>query len=177
MAHHDTAVALLSFAAIALALTACAPPPPSDPTVALRETATDTEADPEPDVPDPAQVAATRPVGPLTWIASEPAAVAQSKAERRPLLINFGTEWCAACKRMAQETFRDPRVQKQAGRFVALGIDATNEDDPHINDVLAKYEVIGVPTLILFDSKGHEQRRITDFIPADRLLTEIDSVR
>lgn len=174
MAHHDTAVALLFGAAIALGLTACAPPPPTDPTIALRDTAPDGDADPEPDAVDPAP---SRTTSPLTWIASEPAAVAQSKAERRPMLVNVGAEWCGACSQMARETFQDPRVQRRAGRFVALRIDATNEDDPQLNDVLAKYEVLGVPTLILFDSKGHEQRRFTDFIPADKLLAEIDAVR
>ena len=42
---------------------------------------------------------------------------------------------------------------------------------------LTKYAVIAVPTLILFDSSGHEQRRFTDFIRPDTLLGEIAQVR
>ncbi|MFO0586803.1 MAG: thioredoxin family protein [Polyangiaceae bacterium] len=176
MAHHDTAVALLVAATSALALAGCAPLPPNDPTVTLRDTTAE-DAEAEADAPDPAPTAAPKPIGPLTWVSSDAAAVAQSKAERRPMIVHVAAEWCAACKRMATETFRDPQVQAQAGRFVALRIDATNEDDPQLDAVLAKYEVIGVPTLILFDSKGHEQRRFTDFIPPEKLLGEIAGVR
>ena len=65
----------------------------------------------------------------------------------------------------------------QAGRFVAVRIDATNDDDPQVSAALSKYAVIAVPTLILFDSSGHEQRRFTDFIRPDTLLGEIAQVR
>lgn len=163
--------ALLAFAA----LPACAPLPPVDPTVSVRDSESpDTEA--EIDATDPAPAAA-KSEGPLTWIASETDAVAQSKAERRPMLLHFAAEWCSACKRMARETFGDPRVKTQAGRFVAVRIDATNDDDPQVSAALSKYAVIAVPTLILFDSSGHEQRRFTDFIRPDTLLGEIAQVR
>lgn len=165
------AAAALAFAA----LPACAPLPPVDPTVSVHETESpDTEAESDPTDPAPA---AARPQGPLTWIASETDAVAQSQAERRPMLLHFAAEWCSACKRMARETFGDPRVKTQAGRFVAVRIDATNDDDPQVSAALSKYAVIAVPTLILFDSSGHEQRRFTDFIRPDTLLGEIAQVR
>lgn len=95
--------------------------PPVDPTVSVRDSESpDTEA--EIDATDGAPAAA-KSEGPLTWIASETDAVAQSKAERRPMSLLRG-QWRSACKRMARETFGDPRVKTQAGRFVAVRIDA-----------------------------------------------------
>lgn len=187
-AHRDIAVAeearhpplsalLLLGAALAfVALPACAPLPAADPSVNVRESSSDGEADQDTDAADPTPVVAEQ-TGPLTWVSSEKDAVAQSKAERRPMMLSFAAEWCSACKRLAQETFGDPRVKTQAGRFVAVRIDATNDDDPQVSAALSKYAVIGVPTLILFDSSGHEQRRFTDFIRPDKLLGEIEQVR
>jgi thiol:disulfide interchange protein DsbD len=159
-----------------VALPACAPLPPSDPSVSVRESSSDTESEADTDAADPAPAAA-KASGPLTWVTSETDGLAQSKAERRPMLVHFAAEWCSVCRRMAQETFGDPRVKKQAGRFVAVRIDATNDDDPQVSAALSKYAVLGVPTLILFDSSGHEQRRFTDFIRPDTLLGEIAQVR
>ncbi len=168
---------LFAGAALALlALPACAPLPAADPSVNVRDSAEGGDAEQDADAADPAPAAAEK-VGPLTWVSSETDAVAQSKAERRPMLLSFASEWCSACKRLAQETFGDPRVKTQAGRFVAVRIDATNDDDPQVSAALSKYAVIGVPTVILFDSSGHEQRRFTDFIRPDTLLGEIEQVR
>lgn len=154
---------------------ACAPPPALDPTVAVRDIG-DGDAEAENEANDAAPAAA-KSADPVRWIVSESDGAAQSKAERRPMLVHFAAEWCSACKRMATETFGDPRFQSQAGRFVAVRIDATNDEDPQVEAAFEKYAVLGVPTLIVLDSRGREQRRFTDFIRAEQLLGEINQVR
>ena len=113
----------------------------------------------------------------LVWLSSETDALERGRDERRPVLVHFDSQWCADCKRMKQETFDDPRVKAQAGRFVAVRIDATNDEDPQVSAALQKYTVINVPTLILLDSSGHEQRRITELVGPETLLHEISQVR
>jgi len=150
---------------------------PLDATSVVRVDGPDADSEAEGDNADLAPPVVARPVGQLEWISSEEEGVAQSKTERRPMLVSFGTEWCAACKRLVKETFGDPRVKTQAGRFVAVRIDATNDEDPQVGAALLKYSVIGLPTLILLDSTGHEQRRFTEFVRPDTLLAEIQHVR
>lgn len=166
---------MVGFAMGLAALSACAPVPAVDPTVAVRDSS-DSDGDAENDAID-VTPASAKGQGAVQWLASESDGVAQSKAERRPLLVHFAAEWCSACKRMAQETFGDPGFQSKAGRFVAVRIDATNDEDPAVDAAFAKYAVMGVPTLIVIDSRGREQRRFTDFIRADQLLGEIEQVR
>ena len=166
---------MVGFAMGLTALSACAPVPAVDPTVAVRGSS-DSDGDAENDAID-VTPASAKGQGAVQWLASESDGVAQSKAERRPLLVHFAAEWCSACKRMAQETFGDPGFQSKAGRFVAVRIDATNDEDPAVDAAFAKYAVMGVPTLIVIDSRGREQRRFTDFIRADQLLGEIEQVR
>lgn len=161
--------------AIAIVVTAaCAPMPAADATSAARDGDTG-DADPENEANDAAPTSAASDL-PVQWIASELEGAAVSKTEHRPMLVHFAAEWCSDCKRMAKETFGDPRFQSHAGRFVAVRIDATNED-PQVEAAFAKYAVMGVPTLIVLDSRGREQRRFTDFIRADQLLGAIEQVR
>jgi len=153
----------------------CAPPAPADPT-STREGAAD-DPDAEVEAADAKAASAAPEQDQLVWLSSEKEAVAQGQAERRPVLMHFEVNWCADCKRMKQETLGDPRVKAQAGRFVAVRIDATDDEDPQVSAALQKYTVINVPTLILLDSKGHEQHRFTELVGPETLLHEIELVR
>ncbi len=105
-------------------------------------------------------------------------AVEASQAEGRPLLIDFGADWCGACKELEAKTFADPDVKVKAGRFVAVKVDATNMgDDEKIDATLAKYNVKGLPAVLLLDSSGKELKRITKFIPAPEFLGLIEDVK
>jgi thiol-disulfide isomerase/thioredoxin len=166
---------------LASLLAACSPRPPADVTIAVREGGGENEPDLDAEAtdalaPSPAR-AASAADGPLVWLGSEEEALERGLAERRPVLVHFETEWCADCRRMVSETFGDPRVKTRAGRFVAVRIDATNDEDPQVSAALSKYAVVSVPTLILLDSSGREQRRFTELVGPDTLLTEIDRVR
>lgn len=113
----------------------------------------------------------------LTWETSEEVAVAKAKAEKRPLLVDFTADWCAACKELSKHTFADPRVMDEAARFVAVKIDATDDEDPQVDAVKGKYKVVGLPTVVVFDSEGVEQKRFNEFIDAERFLAAIAGIR
>jgi thioredoxin:protein disulfide reductase len=99
-----------------------------------------------------------------------------AKREGRPLLIDFTAAWCLACKELDKVTFAAPDVNVEAGRFLAVKVDATNQDDPKVESTLERFGVKGLPTVLVFDSRGKEAKRFTDFVPPERFLTEIKSV-
>lgn len=113
----------------------------------------------------------------LTWGHSEKDAVVQAQTEKRPLIVDFTAEWCGACKKMAKETFADPRVMEKAGHFVAVKVDATDDEDPQIDAVKGKYKVVGLPTVVLYDSTGKERKRFNDFVGPDDFLAAIDGIQ
>jgi thiol:disulfide interchange protein DsbD len=116
--------------------------------------------------------------GPLKWEASEPAARTRATAERKPLLVDFGASWCGACKELDEKTFPDPRVTAEGARFVALHVDATDDDDPEVGRVRKKYGVTeGLPVVLLFGSDGTEAFRFTEFVPPERLAGALAQVR
>ncbi len=116
------------------------------------------------------------PVAPLVWEHSEQVATTKAKTESKPMLIDFTADWCAACKELARETFSDPRVMAEASRFVACKVDATDDEDEQINAVKEKYRVVGLPTVVLYDSQGNEKKRFNQFVDADKFLAAIKEV-
>jgi thiol:disulfide interchange protein DsbD len=104
--------------------------------------------------------------------------VARERAlrENRPLIVDFTAAWCGACKELDKLTFSHPPVGSELGRFVAVRVDATNDDDPKVGAALQRFGVRGLPTVVIFDSNGKEALRYTDFVPPDAFLEGIKAV-
>lgn len=120
---------------------------------------------------------ATTPARPLTW-SHVPAEEARAKAalERRPLIVDFGAAWCGACKELDKITFADEGVQREAGRFDAVKVDATDDEDPVVAAALAAFSVRGLPTVVVYDSSGAETARFTDFVEPSEFLEALRRV-
>ncbi len=103
----------------------------------------------------------------IAWLTSEEAALASAGAEEKPMLIDFGAEWCTACKELEDQTFADATVRAEAQRFVALRVDATDDDDKEVVRLKDKYKVVGLPTVIMLDKTGKEQARFNEFVKPD----------
>lgn len=119
----------------------------------------------------------TLPERELDWL-RVPLQTAKTQAQRegRPLLVDFTASWCGACKELDAVTFAHPDVQREAGRFVAVKIDATDDEDPAVQKVMSELGVVGLPTVLLISSAGEELRRFTDFVPPQPFLVELSQV-
>ena len=116
------------------------------------------------------------PRGKLAWEHSEPLARSRAESERRPMLVDFTATWCGACNELSRITFADPAVMAEAGRFVAVKVDATNEDDTSVDQIKDRYRVVGLPTVVLLGSDGRERERFVEFVPPERFLDAIRHV-
>jgi thiol:disulfide interchange protein DsbD len=112
----------------------------------------------------------------LEWEHSEKVALEKAQSEKRPLMIDFTATWCGACKELDKHTFSDPRVKEKCGNFIAVKFDATNDEDPQVEQVKKKYNVVGLPTVVILDSTGKEWTRFTEFVPADKFLKAIEGI-
>lgn len=104
----------------------------------------------------------------ITWLSDERQAREKANAEGKRMLIDFGATWCKACKELEHETFPDPSVRTEAQRFVALRVDASDDEDKTVNELKDKYRVVGLPTVILLDKNGSELVRFTEFVKPEK---------
>ena len=114
----------------------------------------------------------------LAWEHDEKIAAAKAMNEKRPLMIDFTAEWCAACKELSKHTFADPRVMEKAraAKFVAVKVDATNDEDPQVDAVKGKYKVVGLPTVVIYDSSGKERKRFNQFVGPEPFLQALEGI-
>jgi thiol:disulfide interchange protein DsbD len=120
---------------------------------------------------------AIKPADVVTWEHHLDVARGRAQRENRPMLVDFGAAWCAACKELDKVTFSSPLVAPEMARFVNVRVDATNSDDPNVEAALASFKVRGLPTVVLFDSQGKEAARYNDFVPPERFLPAIRAIQ
>ncbi|GAC1630254.1 MAG: hypothetical protein NVS9B10_22480 [Nevskia sp.] len=85
-------------------------------------------------------------------------ALAQAKAEGRPVLADFSAIWCPTCRAMHATVFTDAAVKEAITKgYILSRIDYESPEAPAFMD---KYGVRGFPTLLVLDGDGRLLRRL-----------------
>ena len=97
--------------------------------------------------------------------------LAQARELKKPVIIDFYADWCLACKELDKETFSDPAIRRELGRFVCIRKDLTKETEA-TKQIAREYSLRGIPVLEFYSSSGERlfEKRIVGFVPSDRLL-------
>lgn len=91
-------------------------------------------------------------------------------------IIDFYADWCIPCKELDAMTFSDPKVIAEAKRFNAYKADMTKSLSDEVSMLRDKYNIVGVPTVLIINSRGEEVQRITGFVNSDEFLKIIKNV-
>jgi len=82
-------------------------------------------------------------------------ALQRAKAEHKPMLVDFYTDWCGWCKVQDTTTWRDADVARYVNsNMVAVKLDAEREG----GEVAVRFRPTGYPTVVMYDPNSEPQR-------------------
>ena len=79
-----------------------------------------------------------------------------------PVVVEFGAVWCQPCKQLEPELLKLGQEWGDKARLAKLDVDEST-------DLTMQYQVMGVPTVILFVN-GKPAARFTGYMSRDRIL-------
>ena len=82
-----------------------------------------------------------------------------------PVLVDFSAVWCGPCKMLK------PIVHELAGEW-GESVKVVELDVDYAPEIAIKYQIMGVPTLMLFIN-GEVRERLSGFQPKDRISSKL----
>ena len=112
----------------------------------------------------------------LDWYTDAESALSAAKKQNKRIIMDFTAKWCGACKELEHKTFSNKQVAERMKAYILIKVDCTKSRDEKIKSVQEKYNIKGLPTVLIMDKEGEELSRIVSFLPPEQFLTFLDQV-
>jgi thioredoxin-like negative regulator of GroEL len=87
-------------------------------------------------------------------------ALSLARAQKKLVLVDFSARWCPGCVRYEKEVFSSPRFSKITKNVVKLKMDVDSFEN---FAQVEKWNIQGIPTLILMNAEEQEITRVIDY--------------
>jgi len=105
----------------------------------------------------------------VAWMTSFDEALKIAREKNKPVMIDFYADWCGWCHRLDSDTYSSGEVVNKSKDFVNLKIDADAE-----RDLVQRYRITGLPTILFIDGTGREIHRIVGYKAPDAFSKEME---
>ncbi len=97
----------------------------------------------------------------IPWVNYRPETLNQAEVEGKPVILYFSAAWCLPCQELSATTFRSAKVLEAVGKMgvLAVKVDLTTVE-PEEETVRKRFNVVGVPIVVLLGPGGQEIRRL-----------------
>ena len=97
-------------------------------------------------------------------------ALKKAKEEKKDLFVDFYADWCGPCKAMESQVFTQPEVGEYFNtHFVCVQVNVEAKEN---SEVVKKYDVKVLPTMVFINREGKEMRRVKGAMVAAALVKE-----
>jgi thiol:disulfide interchange protein DsbD len=111
----------------------------------------------------------------LHWIKSEALAVAASKADGKPIMIDFMADYCLPCKELEALVFTHPSVASELEKFTLLKVDVSKADeDEALTALMEKYGVATLPALRFITPAGKVAAHVNSMVSVPEFLKVLE---
>jgi thioredoxin:protein disulfide reductase len=92
------------------------------------------------------------------------------------MIIDFYADWCIPCKELDALTFSNDQVIQATKDYISMKVDMTKTLSEQTEIIRKKFDIRGMPTVLIIDSQGNEIERITGFVNAEEFLNLIEGI-
>jgi thiol:disulfide interchange protein DsbD len=117
------------------------------------------------------------PTSGVVWEKYHAGILEEAAASGQPVILDFYADWCIPCHELDQFTYSDPKVIQALQRFRKIKVDATSMETDDIREVIRRFHVFGVPTIIFMDERGLEVQdlRMSGYVPPEEFVSLVRS--
>ena len=95
----------------------------------------------------------------IKWLPYSSGLMEEAVESKKPVMLDFYADWCVPCVAMDKGIFRDAEIVRLSKKILAVRVDMTQEQTNQ-DEILKKFKVKGVPTIIFINRKGLEVREL-----------------
>lgn len=99
-------------------------------------------------------------------------ALEKVKKQGKPVIVDYYANWCLDCQYMKHTTFADPKVIDKLKNYKLIQADVTDVGQDS-SQLLKEFKLFGPPTVIVFNQKGDQQKKLVGKVDAKELLDSI----
>lgn len=110
----------------------------------------------------------------IKWESDWKTALKSAAENKRPVFMDFYTDWCPHCKRLDADTFVDKKMIDyfKKEKFVMLKINPEKDREAE-----STFNVFSYPTLVIYKHDGSEWDRMLGFKNADEMIAALENLK